>query len=187
MIGEISQEVAVFQNVTLVFVFPEIRFRIIQKRINFFFGQAEYFCQLADNSIVLKGSVHAQQGYVVLAIALENIIYDLIAVLPAEINIEIRWRGTVWIEKSLEIQIEVNRIYISDLQAIGHNGIGATAPPYIIKPSALRRADHIPGNQKIGIETHAVYDLQFLAHTFVGQLAVGTKAVAQAVHRQFFQ
>jgi hypothetical protein len=70
--------------------------RIADQAVDLMLGQAKYFAQLAGKGIVLKGGKAPEQAYVVFPILVENILDDLIAVLPGEIEIEIGRGRTVW-------------------------------------------------------------------------------------------
>src|SRR5690349_15261267 len=108
---------------------------------------------------MLKGSIGAQQGYMLLSISLENIIHDVIAIGPAEINIKVGRRSSFWIQETYKIKVQFNRINIGDAEAISYNRIGATPPPYIVKSARLGIPDHIPVDEEIGIKPQIVYDL----------------------------
>jgi len=86
----------------------------------------------------------------------EDVIGHIVAVLPGEINIEVRGRSSVWIDKTLEVQIQINGIHIGDAETISYNTIGATPPSDIIITLVLSILYNIPVDQEIGIEILAV-------------------------------
>lgn len=95
----------------------------------------------------------------ILAVALEDVIDDFISVFPGEVNVKIRRRGTIWIEETLEIQIELYGIDIRYLQAISDDRVSAAATTYVKESTIPGIAKYIPGNEKVGIEFKVIDDL----------------------------
>jgi hypothetical protein len=54
-------------------------------------------------------------------IPFKDVIYDVIALFPGIINIEVGRRSPFRINESLEVKVQVNRINISDFQAVSNN------------------------------------------------------------------
>jgi hypothetical protein len=97
----------------------------------------------------------------IFAISLEDIIDHFIPVSPGKINIEIRWGSPVWIQETFKIEIQFNGIHIGDLQTKSYDGIGAASSSHMVKSTILGITDDIPGNEKIGIESHLIDDGEF--------------------------
>src|ERR1700754_1799664 len=92
------------------------------------FGKSEYLTQLANDGIVLESGIHAQKGDMLSSVAFQHIIYDLIAIAVGEIDVEIRGTAAVGVEKAFEIQFQLDRVYVGDVEAIGYERVGAAAP-----------------------------------------------------------
>ena len=52
---------------------------------------------------------------------------------PGEINIEIGRRSPVGIDEAFKIQVEIDRVDIGDLQAIGHHAVCPASPADMVK------------------------------------------------------
>src|SRR5690606_13559744 len=136
---------------------------------------------------MLEGTVHTQKRHMVSAISFEDIIDYFITVFPAEVDIEVGRTGSVRIQKSFKVKVEINRIYIRNLQAIGYDGVGSASSSYIKKSSALRIAYNIPGNQEVGIKSEFVDNVQFLYYSLAGFPVFASEALHHSVHCQLFQ
>ncbi len=64
------------------------------------------------------------------------------------------------IDEAFEIQVQLNGIDIGNAHAVGHDGIGTTTPPYVVKAPELAIADDIMGNEEVLAKAHFVDHLQ---------------------------
>ena len=53
----------------------------------------------------------------------------VVALVPGKIDVEIGRRRALGIDKAFEIQVEFERLHVGDVQAVGHDGVGAAAAP----------------------------------------------------------
>ena len=84
-------------------------------------GKPKYFSQFPRDCIELKSRIGANQGNMIFSISLKNIVDHFISVEPGKINIKIRRGSSIWIQKSFEIKIQFNGIYIGDPETVSHN------------------------------------------------------------------
>ncbi len=140
---------------------------IIQHGFDVGFGQAEYLAQFADHGGVLEGAVGGEQGRVFAAVAFENIIGDVVAFVPGEVDVEIGRRSALWIDESFEIQVEFERLHVGDVQAVGHDGVGAAAAPDVVITGGFCVSHDVPGDEEIGGEVHFGDHFQFLVHALL--------------------
>ena len=60
----------------------------------------------------------------------------------------------MWIDEAFEIKIELKWIHIGDAEAIGDEGVSATASAYMMIARSLCIADDIPRDQEVRREAH---------------------------------
>ena len=161
--------------------------RIALHLVDFAFGQTEHLAQLTTKRIVLKSDRRAEQSHMVRAVFVENVLDDLFAVAPREIEVEIWWAATHGVEETLEIQVQFNRIHIGDFQAISHYAIGPAAPPDMIEALPDGKAHDVPSDEEIGAKAHPLDDVQLLLDTAISVFVVQAVAVRHAVESQFAQ
>src|SRR5258708_40277692 len=92
------------------------------------------------------------------SITLEHIIDNLVPVPVTEVDIEIRRTGPLRIQKPFEVEIQLDRIDVRNLQTVSYQGIGAGASSHMIESPALSIADHVQGDEEVGIKPHFVDD-----------------------------
>src|SRR6185437_9407987 len=157
-----------------------------REAVDLFFWQTEHFPQFANDGIVLKRGVHAQQGRVAAAMAFDHIVDDLVAVPVGEVDVEIGWACAVGVEEPFEIEVEVDGVDVRDLETVGDHGIGAAAAAHVIEAPALGITDHVPGDEEIGCKAHLVDDVELFIHP-VPYLFVDPIAFTAAVTCQLFE
>jgi hypothetical protein len=133
--------------------------------IDLFFRQPEYFSEFADDGIALIGAIGGEEGGMFFSIATEDVGGEVVAVLPAEVEVEVGRVLTVGIDETFEIEIEVDGIHVGDAEAIGHDTVGATAATHVEVASALRITNDIPVHEEVSREAEFVDHTQFLLHT----------------------
>src|SRR5690606_24732479 len=168
MIGQTLQFFTEIKNVLRIRMVLFRGHGFVHQQINVCFGQPEYLTQFPDDRSSLEGAVRGQQCGAFPPVSFENIIGDVVPLVPTEINIEIWWGGTVWVDKTLEIQIELQRIYIGNEKAKRYDRVGPAAPPNMVLPLALGIAYDIPGDEKIGGASQLGGHLQFFFHALQG-------------------
>ena len=94
-----------------------------------------------------------------------------------EVDVEVGRAGAVGVQEAFKIQVQFDGVDIGDAQTIGDDGVGAASAADMVKPAALGIADHVPGNEVVGGETHLVDDVQLFLEAFTGFPVV---AVAKA-------
>lgn len=83
------------------------------------------------------------------------------------------------INKAFEVEVEFERIYICDAEAIGDEGVGAAASAYVMVAGGLGIADDIPGDEEVGREAQLADDFEFAFHPRVG-FGIGLSVSAAA-------
>ena len=74
----------------------------------------------------------------------------------------------MWIDEALEIKIELEWIHIGDTEAIGDEGVSATASAYMMIACGLCIADDIPCDEEVRWKTELADDFEFAFHPCVG-------------------
>ena len=118
MIWKIPDQVGVLFNMSPDPVFLHIS---ILKLIDLLFWQPEHFSQFTLHRLRLKCGIRSQQANVIFAVTLKYIVYNFIAVLPAEVDVEVRRNSAFGIQESFKIQIKLKRIYVSNIQTVRYN------------------------------------------------------------------
>src|SRR5690606_23270698 len=100
------------------------------------------------------------------AIAIGDVVDDAVAPLHAEIDIEIRHRHALGIEKALEQQIVFERIEIGNFQRIGHQRTRARAAAGADRNIViLGPADEVHDDEKVTRKSHLDDDVEFEIET----------------------
>src|SRR4051812_13953977 len=95
------------------------------------------------------------------AISFKDVVNNLVPVAPTEVDVEIRRHRTLWIEKTFKVKVELKRINIGNVQAIGYNGIGTAASSHKKELPVFRIANDVAGDKKVCVESLVINDLQF--------------------------
>src|SRR5262245_3692505 len=114
------------------------------------FGQTEYLSQFTDHGGMLEGAVGGEQSRVFATVAFENIVGHVVALVPGKINVEIGRRGTLRVDKALEIKVEFEGLHVGDIQAVGHDGVGAAAASNVVIAGGFGISNNVPGDEEIG-------------------------------------
>ena len=97
------------------------------------------------------------------AIFLTYIVDNLLPALIAKININIRHRYTLRIEKTLKKKTIAYRVNVRNLQTIRNNGAGCASAPRTYGNAVLTRpVNKIPNNQEVVHISHILYDIQLI-------------------------
>ena len=120
-------------------------------------------------------------------ISRKNIINHFIAVSPRKVNIKVGRHRAVWIEKTLKIQIELKRIHICNLQAIGNYRVAATTPAHIKETTAFGIANDVPRNKEVCIKAQVINNFKLFCNTVFCNFVSGFKAPFHSIQRKFFQ
>src|SRR5690606_17215657 len=91
----------------------------------------------------------------------KNIIRHIISVLPGEINVKIGWGSSKRINKTLKVQVQLNRINIRYPNDIGNNTIGATTTPYMKIAFAVGIGNNVIIDKKKSDEVQGFDSIQF--------------------------
>ena len=83
---------------------------IVYQQVDLLLRQSEYFAQLPVNGPVFEGRGGPQQCGMVLSISFEDIVLDLVAVFPGEVDIKIRRTRPFWIQKPFEIEVQLDGV-----------------------------------------------------------------------------
>ena len=88
-----------------------------------------------------------------LAVALKDVVDHLVALVPGEVDIEIGRTGPELVDKSLEVKVQIDGVYIGDAQAISYNAVGATTTTYMVVALGSGVTDNVPGDQEVGVKS----------------------------------
>src|SRR5690606_33197242 len=89
------------------------------------------------------------------AVAVGDVLNDTIATLHAEVDVEVRHRYPLRVEKTIEQQIVLNRIEVGDFQRIRHQRTGARAAARPYRNTViLGPLDEIHHDQEVAGKTH---------------------------------
>ncbi len=136
----------------------------LHKLINLTLGQPIHLAQFAYHRPPLKSIGSPQQCSMLATIFLKQILVNPVAFLPREIQVEIGRRSTFGIEESLEIEIQFNRVNISNTKAVGHHTIGTAATPHMINATTRSILHKIVSNKEIGRKTQRIYNVKLLSY-----------------------
>src|SRR5688500_9485014 len=87
-----------------------------------------------------------------LTIEIKEMLVNLVTVVPRKIQVEVRWRRTLFVQEPLKVKIELDRIDVGNSQTIRHHAVRATAAAYIIMAALRRVLGQLVGNQVIRSE-----------------------------------
>ena len=109
------------------------------------------------------------------AVAFQEIGRHLVAIFPGKVDIEIGRRTSIGIQKALEVQVELDGIYLGDFQAIGNHAVGSATPADMREVVVPCIAHQVVGDKKIGLE------LAFRDHIELAQQALHGIGIVVAV------
>ena len=121
----------------------------------------------------------------VVAIALLDVLDDLAALDVVEIDIDIRHRHALRVQKALEQQIVLHRVEIRDAEEIRDNRASRRAAARPDADAMLARVvDEIPDNQEIAVVAHAVDDAELILEAVTDSwrgvgIALGQRLLAE--------
>lgn len=169
----------------------------LAERIDLGGRQAERLAQLAHRAAPLEGGIgghlrrvevrHAAGRAVGAVVLAKNVAEHLVAVLPAEIDVEVGRLLAGRADEALEVEVQLDGVHVGDAQAIGHQAVGTAAAPHVEEAAALRMAHDVVVDEEVADEAHAFDHLQLVrqARRHLGR--GGRVAAAQALARQAVQ
>ncbi|MNV13047.1 hypothetical protein D3C71_1036740 [compost metagenome] len=120
-------------------------------------------------------------------IAVENKIIDLVALVPAKIDIKV-WRTlALGVEETLKRKVEGYGVDIGDAQAISNSGIGSRPPAYIVKIASAGVTADLVCNQEIARETQVFDNLELTLDAFGSHPVITPIAFGKTVHTVLMQ
>ena len=114
----------------------------------------------------------------------KDVLDDLVAVAPREVEVEVGRTTSHGVEETLEIQVQFDGVHVGDFQAIGHHAVGTAAAPDMIETLLYGELHNLPSDEEIGAEAHPFNDLQFFLDAAVGGLVGRAVAIRHAVESQ---
>ena len=151
------------------------------------FGQAKHLSHLVSDGALLEGDRGTKQCYVLGAISFKDVFDHTVAFLPRKVEVEVGRTAPLGIEETLKVEVQLNRIDIRDLQAIGHYAIGTATSTYMIKSLFHSEVHNIPSDEEIGAEAHFFNNLQLFFHPAIGRFVGLPVAVHHPVKSQLAQ
>jgi len=87
---------------------------------------------------------------VVLAITFEDVINHVVPLVPAEIDVKIRRTSPIGINEALEVEVQLDGVYIRNTDRKSNDGVRSRSPAYVLVSCCAGVADDVMGNQKVG-------------------------------------
>ena len=120
-------------------------------------GEPVHLGRFADGHPGPEGHVVADHGRMACVLRQDRIEH-CIAFVPGKVDIDVRRVLAARVEKTLEIEVVLDRAHVGDSHAVGHQrGRTAAAPA-----DARAAGDNVLHHQKIGAKPHLPDDLQFV-------------------------
>ena len=121
----------------------------LDERIHLPLGNAERFRDLADRRARLERRVGADHRDTLRAVATEDVAEHLLAVVRAEIDVEVGKVRALGVEESLEEEVVPERIHVRDLERVRDEAVPGGAAPHRAHPAAPRESDDVPADEKV--------------------------------------
>lgn len=157
VVGEVVDAMGVFEQGGIFFggVF-------VEQRIDFGFGQAKYFAEFSDNGIALKCAIGGQESCAMVFVFVEDVSGNVVSVLPRKVKVEVGRTTPMWVDESLEVEVEVYGVHIRNSQAVGNHGVGAGATADVEVVVFSGESTDVPIDKEVGGKSEFVDHLHFL-------------------------
>ena len=131
-------------------------------------GHAEHAPDIAHHGLRRHGAVGDDLRYALAAVLLRHVVDHPVAPVHAEIDVEVRHRDTLGIEKALEQQVMADRIEIRDPQAVGDQRSRSRAAPRSHRHAVIARpADEVGDDEEIAGKAHLADDIELARKALV--------------------
>jgi hypothetical protein len=134
----------------------------VEQRVDFGFGQAKYFAEFSDNGIALKCAIGGQERCAMVFVFVEDVSGNVVSVLPRKVKVEVGRTTPMWVNKSLEVEVEVYGVHIRNSQAVGNHGVGAGATADVEVVVFSGESTDVPIDKEVGGKSEFVDHLHFL-------------------------
>ena len=157
--------------------------------VDLLLGQAVHLGHLAQGRPALEGGVGSQQGGVLAAVALEDVVGDVVALVPAEVDVEVGRAGAVGVDEAFEVKVQFQGVHVRDADVVGDDGVGARSAPHVLVAGRAGVAHDVVGDEKVRAEFLLTDHGQFPLGTQPRPLEPGPGRVTagHAGEGQFFQ
>ncbi len=158
-------------------------------------GHLQHAADVAQHAARLQRAEGDDLRHLIAAVALLHIADHLVAALLAEVDVEVRHRHAVGIEKALEQKAEADRIEVGDGERISDQRAGARAAPGADRNALrLRPLDEIGDDQEVAGIFHALDDAELEIEPLAvfilrdaGRQPCGGEALRQPLRRALAQ
>ena len=153
-------------------------------------GHLQDAADVADHGAGLQLSEGDDLGDPVQAVALLDVVQDLVPIVLAEVDVEVRHRHAVGIEETLEQQAPAQRVEVGDGQGPGDHRSGARAAPRADRYALLLGPlDELGDDQEVAREAHLLDDAELVgqALTIGSGLPLSLVAVALGIPGQLLE
>ncbi len=106
----------------------------------------------------------ASRGTRSVVVLIENVLEHLVAVLPAEVDVEVGRLFAGGADEAFEVEVELDGVHVGDAEAIGHQAVGAAAAPHVEEAAVLRVAHDVLIDEEVADEAHALDHVQLVFH-----------------------
>ncbi|CEG07881.1 hypothetical protein BN961_01287 [Afipia felis] len=125
-------------------------------------GHLQHTADVAQHAARLQGAEGDDLADLIATIALLHVVDHLAAAILTEVDVEVRHRHALGIEKAFEQQAEAQRIEVGDGQRIGHQRARAGAAPRPDRNTLrLRPLDEVGYDQEVARIFHPLDDIEF--------------------------
>ena len=136
-------------------------------------GLAEHAPDITHHRLGCHAAVGDDLRHLVAPVVIGHIVDDTVALLHAEVDIEVGHGNPLWIEEALEQQLVFEGVEIGDLQRVGHQRTGAGTTPGADRDIVpLGPLDEVHDDEEIAREAHLDDDLELGLQPLVIGLAV---------------
>src|SRR4051812_19257935 len=117
--------------------------RMVNHSIYIRFRQAVNLAEFTDDASVAEGTHSPHKCRVFPAISLEDVIVNIVTLIPTKINIKVRRGLSLWVQKPLKVKVKFNRADVGYLEAIGNDTVCPAAAPHMVKAPRHRIAHNV--------------------------------------------
>ncbi len=131
--------------------------------------KAQRLAQLPDGTAPLEGGVGGKLCHMVmpalpLAKTGEHVLVHFVAVLPTEVDVEVRRLFARCAEEALEVEVQLDRVHVGDAEAVGDHAVRAATPAHMEKALAAGEAHDVLVDEEVADEAHALDHVQLVLH-----------------------
>ncbi len=157
------------------------------KGVGAVYGIIHHAGNILDGALGGHGAVSDDMCHIGRPVQVGNITQYVLSAVIIKVYINIRQGDTVRIEESFKKQVIFERIYLSDTQAVCHNGTGRRTTSGAYTHTHLTAlADKILHNEEVARETHCLHDMKLKADTLLHIIRQGAAVTPCCPFKGYF-